>query len=46
MLCIGIYATYILFYGQNVIKYLRVMQGGYNMNLRCNQKFMFYKDVV
>jgi len=25
-------------------KRLRVMQGGYNMNIRCDQKFMFYED--
>jgi len=25
-------------------KCLRVMQGGYNMNIRCNQNFMFYED--
>jgi len=38
----GIYATTKLFYENK--KCLRVMQGGYNMNIRCNQKLMFYED--
>jgi len=44
----GIYASTKLLYENNFMKEkcLRVMQGGYNsiMNIRCNQKCMFYDD--
>jgi len=38
--------NYYTIYENNFMKEkcLRVMQGGYNMNIICNQKFMFCKD--
>jgi len=42
----GIYVTIKLSYENNLMKEkrIRVMQGDYSMNIRCNQKFMFSKD--
>jgi len=35
-----------IFHERNVLVLfiLSVMHGGYNMNIRCNQKFVFYED--
>jgi len=43
-----LYATTRLFYEKNSMqeKCLRIMKGGYNMNMRCYQMFMFWTVVT
>jgi len=40
------YSTKTIFHERNdlFLFILSVMHGGYNMNIRCNEKFMFYED--